>query len=152
MKKGTLVFAVASLLLFMSGCRANLDAGLSGSIEPSAALSETYWKLTGLMGRALNTTAQQKREAYLILKKEGWRVQGFGGCNNFTGSYELLPGSGIRFRKLASTMMACPDMESETEFFRMLEMADNYVIRGNTLQLNKARMAPLARFDAVYLK
>jgi hypothetical protein len=47
--------------------------------------------------------------------------------------------------------MACPNLETETHFFKALQMADNYILNGDTLILNKARMAPLARFEAVYL-
>ena len=49
-------------------------------------------------------------------------------------------------------MMACPDMETETQFYKVLEMVDNYYHNNDTLILNKAKMAPLARFVAVYLR
>lgn len=47
-----------------------------------------------------------------------------------------------------STMMACDNMEIETGFKKVLEQTDNYTVDGNTLSFNKARMAPLARFEA----
>jgi hypothetical protein len=37
-------------------------------------------------------------------------------------------------------------METEKLFMELLEMADNYTMADNVLSLNKARMAPLARF------
>ena len=46
--------------------------------------------------------------------------------------------------------MACPDMSMENQFIEVLGRADNYSILGDKLSLNKARMAPLARFEAVY--
>lgn len=46
-------------------------------------------------------------------------------------------------------MMACPNMNIEQELFRILEMVDNYSFNGTTLQLNKARMAPLAKFELI---
>jgi heat shock protein HslJ len=48
--------------------------------------------------------------------------------------------------------MACGNMEKETIFMELLQKADNYSIKGNVLSLNKGRMAPLAKFEAVYLK
>ncbi len=48
---------------------------------------------------------------------------------------------------MASTLMACPDMELEREFMKVLYTADNYNFDGKTIVLNKARMAPLARFE-----
>jgi heat shock protein HslJ len=43
-------------------------------------------------------------------------------------------------------------MEKEATFMEALQKADNYSIQGKILSLNKARMAPLAKFEAVYLK
>jgi heat shock protein HslJ len=68
------------------------------------------------------------------------------------GTYELQPGNRIRFTKMAGTLMACQNMEIEDQLRKVLEMADNYNLDGDKLVLNKARMAPLARFEAVYLR
>jgi heat shock protein HslJ len=43
-------------------------------------------------------------------------------------------------------MMACPDMQTERLFLETFGQVDNYSIGANTLSLNKARMAALARF------
>lgn len=45
--------------------------------------------------------------------------------------------------------MACIDMEVENQFMAVLEKANNYSLNGNTMTLNKAKMAPLAIFEAV---
>jgi copper homeostasis protein (lipoprotein) len=116
------------------------------------ALTETYWKLVELNGKPVAPPATNRREAHLILKRDTKRVAGSGGCNSFGGSYELLTGNQIQFSKIAATRMACPDMSIEGQFFKVLETADSYTITGETLQLNRARMAPLARFEAVYLR
>jgi len=44
-------------------------------------------------------------------------------------------------------------MEIEEELKKVIEMADNYSLSedGKYLSLNRARMAPLARFEVVYL-
>lgn len=122
------------------------------SSGPDAALQETYWKLTMMLGKPVTTTERQQ-EAHLVLERNGTRVHGSGGCNRFFGTCELLPGNRIHFSKLGSTMMACPDMMTEQRFFSMLEQVDRYSIKGNILELYGARLAsPLARFEAVYLK
>lgn len=115
-------------------------------------LTEKYWKLTELMGNPVTKSENMQREAHLILRTEGNRVNAHGGCNSMMGSYELLPGNRIKFSKMASTMMACPDMSIEDQLKKVLEMADNYNLDGDKLVLNRARMAPLARFEAVYLR
>jgi heat shock protein HslJ len=71
---------------------------------------------------------------------------GNGSCNNIFGPYELLEGNRITFGNTASTMMACPDMQIEKEFLEVLRIVDNYSISDSTLSIQKARMAPLARF------
>ena len=47
-------------------------------------------------------------------------------------------------------MRACPEpqMQLEQQFLANLAMADNYSLAEQSLSLNKARMAPLARFTA----
>ena len=65
------------------------------------------------------------------------------------GGYEIKQPLQLRFKQLASTMMACDNMADEATLAKVLEMVDNYTISGNTLSLNKARMAPLARFKLI---
>lgn len=114
-------------------------------------MTEKYWKLVELNGQPVPAL---EREPHMILKAEGGRVVGFGGCNGFTGSYTLdTAASRIRFSQVASTLMACPSgMEVESAFHEVLRTADNYSLSGDHLTLNRARMAPLARFEAVYLR
>jgi heat shock protein HslJ len=114
-------------------------------------ITETYWKLVELKGRPVPPL---KRAPYLILRTEDRRVTGFGGCNSFTGAYTLdEAASRIRFDQVASTMMACPSgMDVEQAFHEVLRSVDNYSLNGDRLGLNRARMAPLARFEAVYLR
>jgi len=129
-------------------------AKVSGPVSkvPDALLIETYWKLTEIMGKPVSGPAEGKREAHVILKKEKNRVQGQGGCNAFSGTYELTEPGRISFSPMASTKMACPNLDQETAFMSVLQKADGYIIKGDTLHLIKARMAPLAKFQAVYLR
>ena len=111
---------------------------------------EKYWKLKILEGEEVKMGENQEREIYFTLKLEDNRVVGFAGCNNIMGSYTLGVGNRIRFSQMATTMMACPDMEIEQEFLKVFELADNYTIVGDELLLNVGRRAPLAAFEAVY--
>ena len=105
------------------------------------------WRLVELLGKPVTV---DERFAFIQLHAKEGRISGFGGCNSIGGAYELKAGNRVRFTNLASTMMACPDMDSEQEFFNVLSMADNFACDGKTLALHKARMAPLARFEAVH--
>lgn len=116
-------------------------------------ITNKYWKLLEVMGKPIVLDSQQSREPHMILHIDNNRVSGNGGCNNFNGTYQLEPNNRIRFSPLAATKMACMNsMEVESQFFKALETADSYYSKGDSLQLIRARMAPLARFVAVYLR
>lgn len=108
-------------------------------------LENKKWILTELMGREF-VPGEGNAEAFLYFDRETGRISGNNGCNAVMGSYELKEGNRISFGQMASTLMACPDMEVADQFNGVLERADNYTIAEGILSLNKARMAPMARF------
>ncbi|HRI46990.1 MAG TPA: copper resistance protein NlpE N-terminal domain-containing protein [Ignavibacteriaceae bacterium] len=122
---------------------------LSGS---DLEISNKYYKLIELMGKPVIASEHQKKEIHIIFNSEGNRIHGFSGCNTFNGSYELKNINGISFSKVATTLMACPEMETEKQFHQILEMTDNYFFDGKYLQFNKAKMAPLAKFEVVWFR
>ncbi|WP_455170086.1 META domain-containing protein [Aegicerativicinus sediminis] len=114
-------------------------------------LTGNYWKLSELNGKEI-TENDYQNEPYLILYTSGDRVFGNSGCNTFRGGYEMMEGNRLKFSGMASTMMACAKDKIESDFLKVLENVDNYAIAGDTLSLNKARMAPLAKFVSVNLE
>ena len=115
-----------------------------------APLTDTYWKLTELNGKAIGEAGTDRREVYVILRKKDSRVQGNAGCNGYGGTYTLDPnGFNIKFSAMMSTQMACPGLDIENQFLKVFEQADSYYVKDGTLQFNRARMAPLAKFVAV---
>lgn len=115
----------------------------SKSLE-NISLVKNKWRLIELNGKPI-----ESKEMFIKLNSEEGYVA-FAGCNNMMGSVEFKDEKSlIKFTKGASTLMACPDMTTEQEFAEMLEKVDNYSINGNNLSFNKARMAPLARFEAM---
>lgn len=106
----------------------------------------TRWRLVEIFGKPV---AGNERFPFILIDDKEERISGFGGCNSISGSYELRAGNRIRFTNMATTMMACPDMDAEQEFFNVLDMTDNFACDGKNLFLHKARMAPLAKFEAV---
>jgi len=115
-------------------------------------IREKYWKLFELYGKPIVPGKNQTKEAHFILKNMDLRISGHGGCNAFGGTYELQDGNRIHFSQMISTQMFCEDVDYESGFLNVLQNTDNYTIHGDTLCLNKARMAPLARFVAVYFR
>ena len=105
----------------------------------------THWKLTELNGKPV-TNINKEKEFFIDFKPAG-DFNAFAGCNNMRGHYELGKDSGIKFLRVMSTMMACPDMKPEDQLKVALETADNFVANEKVLQLRKAGNA-LAKFEA----
>ena len=81
--------------------------------------------------------------------KDG-KFSAYAGCNNLFGTYELKEKeTTITFSKVASTMMACPDLMQEQNLIKAIEIADNYNFDGNKLKLNKGKIATLAEFEII---
>lgn len=95
---------------------------------------------------------QNQREPHIILRAEGRRVSGSGGCNSLLGGYRL-DDNRIAFEKLASTMMACvAGMQQEQRFLGALGEAASWRVLGSHLELFDANGALIARLEARHLK
>lgn len=60
-------------------------------------------------------------------------VSGRTNCNRFFGKYEL-KGQKLEFENLGMTRMACPEMQYEDAFVKMLDEVDGYEIKGEELK------------------
>lgn len=110
-------------------------------------ITDRHWKLVEVNGKPVEAGSIQ-REAFIRLLTEGSRVEASGGCNGMGGTFELKEPNRVKFSQLVGTMMACENMEVENDLRQALESTDSYHVNGDTLQLFRARMAPLARFVA----
>ena len=104
------------------------------------------WLLVEVAGQPYEP-ADAGRQAFLMLDGEETRASGNNSCNSFFGHYVIEAGLRIRFDRMGATMMACPDTSVEQAFMDALQRVDNYSVNGNQLSLNRARMAPLLRFE-----
>lgn len=85
------------------------------------------WRLTSMAETALPTPMVPSDE--LTVDFAGDRVSGSGGCNRFTGGYEV-KGEQLSIRALASTKIACePEkMSQEARYLTALQDAQRYEI------------------------
>jgi copper homeostasis protein (lipoprotein) len=109
-------------------------------------LEDKKWLLIELRGKPFEKKEGQKNGS-IEFNMETGMFAGNNTCNNFFGQYELKNGDRIQFGQAGTTLMACPDGEIERAFMEVLQMADNYSVVDGILSLNKAKMAPLARFE-----
>ena len=110
------------------------------------ALIGTEWTLTELNGKAPESLS---RQAYIKLDDKTQRVEGSGGCNRVMGSYEW-SGRTLRFKQVATTMMACVGevANQERDFLAALGATESYRIHNATLTLLDKKGKPLARLEA----
>lgn len=128
------------LLVFLMACKTPTAQ------KTATDITGKTWKLTELNGHPIQLK-NPKNNPYFKLNTEGMRYEGHAGCNGFGGTFEIKPDvMRIKFNQGMSTMMACDDLDTEQLFTKAVLAADNYSVNGNTLTLNKAKMAPLAKF------
>lgn len=135
---------------------------ISGALADAYALSKVtadtnvagrFWRLVALRGSPLPANKSGK-EAHLLFGTDG-RVSGNAGCNSLMGSYERSAGNRLRFGALATTEMFCAEgMQTESEFLKVLSSTDNFSLAptGDTLYLQRARMAPMAVLVEEFLR
>lgn len=122
-----------------------------GTLKETAQveLKNSKWRLVKLHGQLVSKNKEDKRELGINFTKDG-KFSAYAGCNNLFGSYELKEKeTTITFSKVASTMMACPDLMQEQNLIKAIEIADNYNFDGNKLKLNKGKIATLAEFEII---
>jgi heat shock protein HslJ len=105
-------------------------AGACGGDDDGPPLEGTEWAL------ASGVDVPEDADPPTLLLEDG-NASGFGGCNTFTGGYEL-DGDSISIGPLAGTLMACEvqKMAVEGAYMPALEAADAWSIDGDELVLS----------------
>lgn len=87
--------------------------GCGGKILPPTELAGTNWTFVSIGGVAV--TADRPT----ALQFDGNRLSGSAGCNRFSGTYSV-DGGTLKAGPLMATEMACPGMELEQAFFKLM--------------------------------
>ena len=120
-------------------------------VEPSVSLTDTDWKLQEMNGEPARLGDGQKK-LHLLMNTKQKAVQGYSGCNRYTGSYEV-KGSALYFGPLDVTRMECMgSMELEQQYLEALGSTKQFDIRADTLWLYEAGGATVLRFVAASLE
>ena len=125
----------------------NLKTNKQNSVA-QLPLQGTNWNLFSLMGKNVTVADSLGKQPFILFNKDG-SVTGNGGCNNFSGNYELNETSQIKFSPIISTKMYCPNAKEEALYFDLLSRTDNYLIKADTLYLRNRTMDSTAKFVAV---
>jgi len=153
MRKIIFITSILTFTLCLTAGKMQDNKAKENSKKTDLELVEKYWKLIELSGDPVVIEDNNAKEPHIIFKAEGNKFNGNTGCNSFFGSYKTKEPGRISFSEVGSSMKMCLEMGvTEEKFLQAIKKADSYVVANDTLSLNKARMAPLARFIAVYLK
>ena len=114
--------------------------------KPDVTLTNTYWKAITINAQTVNVTT---KEPFIQFDKD-YRVNGFLGCNNFSGSYSTEQHT-ITLSQLASTKKMCSEnMDQEAAMSNVLNNTSKWEITGESLKLKNNSGNTLATFNAVY--
>jgi len=94
----------------------------------------SYWQVVELNGIPVDTSGSGEREAHIVFERLNNQVFGSGGCNRFSGHYEI-HNNKIRISQILSTKMACMNVPYEDDFFRILQTSDSYTVSDDTLKI-----------------
>ncbi|MBC7948384.1 MAG: META domain-containing protein [Chitinophagaceae bacterium] len=97
------------------------------------SINEKWW-LTK-MHEKKGMRAVHTRKAFIKFNEAEGRAGGNGGCNSFGSTMKIKDGS-IQFTNLISTEMHCGDIQAaEDAFFRLLQTANRFIIKDESLTL-----------------
>lgn len=133
------IFAAAALLLAMTAC--------GGSQKKALPLESTTWKLAKMETIPAKAIDAEADFFTLQFNAADTLVSGRTNCNRFFGKYEL-KGQKLEFENMGMTRMACPEMEYEDVFVKMLDEVDRFEIDGSALKLYDDKKV-VAEFRAV---
>ena len=104
-------------------------------------LSDTFksglhsrWTLESINNTPVKASEFAKGSPQLEFDLAGKRVMGHSGCNTISGAIEV-QGNTIIFRPMITTKMACPGMEFEQAYLKMLSDTVQYRVDGSKLHL-----------------
>jgi len=110
------------------------------------AVENRKWKLIELNGKVVEG---HENSHYVIFNSENGMIEARAGCNNLAYPYKIKNELQFSAGQGMSTLMACQNDLDEQGLKAAIEQADNLSVTTKNLTLNKAKMAPLARFELV---
>ena len=119
MKKVIVSLCMAGALIALSSCRSSKDAATLSSINGE-------WNIIEINGAAV-VPAPNQEFPFIGFDTNTGKVFGNSGCNRMMGSFDVnaKPGT-IDLGAMASTRMACPDMEVEGRVMKALNEVKSF--------------------------
>ena len=93
------------------------------------------WSVVELNGKKLDPADSKQ---LIVIDVAGKHLSGNAGCNRMNGNIEYTDAQKniIKFPQVATTRMACPDMQAEQEFLEALNKVVRFQAEGNVKPVN----------------
>ncbi|HIP71249.1 MAG TPA: META domain-containing protein [Anaerolineae bacterium] len=116
------------------------------AVNPGNPLGNTNWALTSMNGNQVPIPGSNITTFFA----NGGQLSGFGGCNNFNGSYSV-SGNVISISALTSGQMSCgPELDGQEQaFLAALQSAQTFTINGNQLIIFDGGGQEALRFNRI---
>lgn len=139
---GDLAFRVGEeRLLILPNKQSTAPASeLTSSVNKVSPLdiTDVYWKLVSIGNKDISLligSSVPRSEAHIVLHSYNQRMSGSNSCNRIMGGYEIGEDNSLKFKKIASTLIACPGNMLENFFNSALDKVVRYETDGKTLTL-----------------
>ncbi len=128
-------YFILAIIILTSTTSCNV-APKENDTKVNSKLVNTIWLLESINGDEIIYPADYKQN-YIIFKgeSEGFKLDGFAGCNNVSGTYGVGDHNTFAIGNIMSTKMMCPFAELENKYLRMFENAKSYKIEGYYLTI-----------------
>jgi copper homeostasis protein (lipoprotein) len=109
-------------------------------------LEGSRWVLVRIADKPV-VALEGKPEPYIVLQGTTKQIVGHAGCNRLSGGYTIA-GDALRLDEIATTRMACPEIETENAFLNALETVARWKLMDNQLALLDKSGAQVLQFES----
>ena len=139
-------------LTFLHTVYANENNATANHLAQKPTFTSTYWKLINLSEHDM-LPDEMSREAHLIffpITDGKGTFKGATGCNDMLGKYAGNENNiSIDIKHMAMTRLACPDMQTETQFIKILGHTISWKIHETRLEFIDSNGTSIAMFEAL---
>lgn len=110
------------------------SCGSTKEVDPIAMLTSKNWELKSINGNDVDASKFSNGLPNATFSTDN-KIMGKGGCNSYSGSYNLNEEMGLNVSQVISTKMACDALNGETEYFDALNKVNMAKIDSDKLTL-----------------
>ncbi len=117
-------FALMLLMFTVVACQ---------NADQSKELLSNEWKVESIKGIETLENVEENSFTMKFMQDEN-KVVGVASCNNYFAGYTVSNDGSLTFTNPGSTMMMCPNMESEDAYLKLFPTVKSFKINGDKLE------------------